>query len=124
MDEQTKRLVEEAEARASKATPGPWAQDNDTAVLHGDPSDGEEVCAYCAYDDATFIAHARADIPDLCAKVRELDAKASEPRQRPSKKDIALLILRSIGPNPAEFMALGPDAFRDLATKIDALYVD
>jgi hypothetical protein len=44
------------------------------------------------------------------------------PTIRPTRKEIALLLLRTIGPNPAEFMALGADAFRDLASKIDALY--
>lgn len=54
MDEQTKRMVEEAEARASKAIGASWNIPDAT------------------YDD--FRAH-KADMASLCAKVRELDER-------------------------------------------------
>lgn len=50
------------------------------------------------------------------------ETTSQEQKRRPTKQELALLILRTIGPNPAEFMALGADAFRDLASKIDNLY--
>lgn len=70
MDEQTKRLVEEAEARASKAIGASWNIPDAT------------------YDD--FRAH-KADMASLCAKVRELDAEVSRMRVAHDAARTALL---------------------------------
>lgn len=69
-------------ARAEAATPGPWRRDgNHLAKIRG--FDGDTV-ARIVYEsneegfgpqneaDATFIAHARTDIPALCAEVERL----------------------------------------------------
>ncbi len=68
--------LDEIEARAAAATPGAWWQ--------GDTEDEERGDADCVYvgrerlagpfdweSDAAFVAHARADVPALCAIVRE-----------------------------------------------------
>ncbi len=74
--------LEQIEARAAKATPGPWEVDNDLSVYtkdggHGTPwtlfdtvgNEGED------NPNADFIAHAREDIPALIAEVRRLTAE-------------------------------------------------
>ena len=78
MDEQR---IAEIEARAEKATPGPWVTDIRDGVLYGitecgittdggyygpTPSDGE------------FIAQSRQDIPDLIAAWREQRQRIAE----------------------------------------------
>lgn len=77
----------EIEARAQAATEGPWRvqsvrrADNEIgvfvayvgslAVLANEPNKSEQ-------EDATFVAHARTDIPDLLAEVRRLRAVLAE----------------------------------------------
>jgi hypothetical protein len=72
----------EIEARAAKATEGPWYDDG--YRIHGpteadDKRDGEVLLEYkhaeATGDDGQFIAHARADIPWLVTQVRALAAK-------------------------------------------------
>lgn len=84
------------EARANAATPGPWRYLGknriDTPVIDVDEANwgGEELSGYrliCAdddgawrYADVEFIAHARADVPALVARVRELHAAVEQVR--------------------------------------------
>jgi hypothetical protein len=96
MKDELKELVEGAEARASKATPGEWwhqmktlpptqgvvlrahyvlAVDADHRVVAGGFAD-----VFFPEEDAKFIAHARQDVPALCAAVRELDAERDAER--------------------------------------------
>jgi hypothetical protein len=75
--------LDEIEARANAATPGPWEA---YFTLHGDPMVVEQgqgpfgavTLPSTAPDDygkanAEFIAHAREDIPALVQRVRELE---------------------------------------------------
>ncbi len=86
MNEETKRLVEGAEFRADATTPGPWRDSR----YHEDEfgphieNEVERTVAVCSLDvlehDANgfFIAHARQDVPALCATVRKIDAERDE----------------------------------------------
>ena len=81
--EEILKRLEEIEARAAKATPGPWKW-----VLDDDPinfcaeelvdPEGKPVIGVDEYlidispDDAEFITHAREDVPWLCQVVRKL----------------------------------------------------
>ena len=100
----TPEELDAIEARANAATPGPWEWtrpefspssdchvllSSSTTISYGQTarievhSDGS---AYGEYNpdidvngpDATFIAHARTDIPALVARVRELEAERDE----------------------------------------------
>lgn len=78
-------------ARVDAANEGPWAIWHDldhqgyktvgdaesyAAVLDGDVAEESNPAAHVYTDeDAEFIAHAREDVPDLVAEVRELRAK-------------------------------------------------
>lgn len=81
---QSSILLDAIEARAEAATPGPWVQghhvqepralcprDNMFMSLLGLDKDGMAIVAEEA--DAAFIAHARADVPALVKRVRELE---------------------------------------------------
>ena len=85
--------LNEIEARANAATPGPWeAGCNDRHVLYV-TTENEEFCAeygpelydsqgFFSDDDAEFIAHARADVPEMAAALRavlELHVRAECP---------------------------------------------
>lgn len=73
--------LNEIEARANAATPGPWeAGCNDRHVLYV-TTENEEFCAehgpelydsqgFFSDDDTEFIAHARTDVPALVAALR------------------------------------------------------
>lgn len=77
------------EARASKATAGPWnvyagCSHDHSARTRGIGSDAipKSECVFedpcLASEDAEFIAHARDDIPALVARVRELTPRVIE----------------------------------------------
>ena len=73
--------LNEIEARANAATPGPWeAGCNDRHVLYV-TTENEEFCAeygpelydsqgFFSDDDTEFIAHARTDVPEMAAALR------------------------------------------------------
>jgi hypothetical protein len=83
------------EARANAATPGPWHlaitgdDDPDRANIEAGAID---VCDNPTNDDATFIAHARTDVPALVAEVRRL--------RRHSEALYELLSLRDVHIEP------------------------
>jgi len=74
--------LDEIEARANAATPGPW-----TCKRNHSPYDGfwieyqaykrelETIADRVLTQDAAFIAAARTDVPALVARVRELEAE-------------------------------------------------
>ena len=75
----TPEELEAIEARANKATEGPWAAHMDDFTVRVDASyiPAQRKIALCATGDnancnTTFIAAARQDIPDLIAEVRRL----------------------------------------------------
>ena len=75
--------LNEIEARANAATPGPWASViNDRRMYHV-VTDNEEFCqtygpelydsqGFFSDDDTEFIAHARTDVPALVAALYEV----------------------------------------------------
>ena len=72
------------ESRAHAATPGPWKvcpdenDENNVPLVCCGPEDehgGPVCCDPLTEADATFIAHARADVPALVAEVRRLRAE-------------------------------------------------
>lgn len=83
------QAVEEIEARASAATPGPWAVWDSCSwrrIGTVEPyADGNVICPITQNDghpdllakreDLEFVAHAREDIPALCATVKHLRAE-------------------------------------------------
>lgn len=76
------------ETRAENAMPGPWTvkgsyEDGATVMepsgfpLPGCMNCGENDAIY-EIGDAEFIAHARQDIPELLAHIRELEARLAQ----------------------------------------------
>jgi hypothetical protein len=62
--------LDEIEARAEKATPGPWVDGHGVSggfVAYHGGDEPEAVCINVGCDDGDFIAHARTDIPALLA---------------------------------------------------------
>ena len=84
MDPKTKQLVDEAEARAAKATPGPWIinskQEFTGCDIRGSIQSAtrEVLLRSPGSSDADFVfaAHARTDVPVLCLAVKEQDKRA------------------------------------------------
>lgn len=90
MNDDTKRFVEACEARAAKASPGPWgvcgassgrcqcgmvwSEPLDGAVLSGIATD-EMANSFLTHDqmcdNVTFAAHARVDLPEATRIIRE-----------------------------------------------------
>jgi hypothetical protein len=69
--------LKQIEDRANAATPGPWVHDtaqSESAVICGHTPG--VVCDWrkdaAAFDDCVFIAHTRADVPNLIAEVKRL----------------------------------------------------
>lgn len=66
------KRLDEIEARANAATPGPWKYDERHCF-----EDEVRICGCAVHfpypGDAKFCAHSRTDIPDLIAAVRERD---------------------------------------------------
>jgi hypothetical protein len=82
--------LDEIEARANAATPGPWGFSRDeerylldeTTDVVGEVAPGSTGAAITVFavatgalEDADFIARARTDVPALIARVRELEAE-------------------------------------------------
>ena len=71
--------LDEIEARANAATPGPWEGKRNGGMYARDREPVFETgCGCCSDPDLTdensaFIAHARTDVPALIARVRELE---------------------------------------------------
>lgn len=100
MDKETKEFVEACEARATKATPGPWetcgASDNKCrcGLIWSIPEDMPPFTAHAADDDAgafftheqrcanaEFVAHAREDLPRALRIIREQAAEIQRLRK-------------------------------------------
>jgi hypothetical protein len=64
--------LDEIEARANAATPGPWTPQTIRLI---DGVDLPDATVAQWQRDAAFIAHARTDVPALVARVRELEAE-------------------------------------------------
>jgi hypothetical protein len=79
MSDEKKLDLDAIDARAKAATPGPWESVAGgryvAATQSTSASSMEAICADSGPDDARFIAHAREDVPALCARVREMEAE-------------------------------------------------
>lgn len=87
------RRVKEIEARAERATPGPWGTTSKCPIhdrcLWIRAIDGEKTNGVWGHfgldgatiDDMRFIAHAREDVPWLCQVVRQLVAQCAAMRE-------------------------------------------
>lgn len=84
------RPLTEIEADAKAATLGRWfVPDRDPVEIWNHEEEAIYICKFDAprtnksvMADATFIAHARTDIPDLLARVRELEALMAREDER------------------------------------------
>lgn len=83
----TEQRLAEIETRANAATPLPWYRsftgDGIPCVSASHPEDyhGVPICVqgmFLSEDNMEFIAHARQDVPDLCAEVLRLQEKCGE----------------------------------------------
>jgi len=80
--------LNQIDARAEAALPGPWSWTPDTPKMNGvhwnmrikdQPGIRFGIYEYQhGYQNAEFIAHARTDIPRLIAEIRRLKAKTNE----------------------------------------------
>jgi hypothetical protein len=61
--------IQQLEALCLATNPGPWKLFGD----HIEADNGHSVCDTRDYEDANFIAAARTAIPELIARIRELD---------------------------------------------------
>ena len=90
MDTDIEKMVAEIEARAEKATPGPWSDLRIGSLGNGSARSAEEqLCnskgvavvilthdgSVEAMDNVEFVSHAREDVPKLCAMWREAVAE-------------------------------------------------
>lgn len=66
--------------------------------------------------------HAEQERDAFNARIDELEAELALLKSMPTRKDVALALLRGIGPNPAEFMATGKDAFLGLADRLIEMF--
>lgn len=62
--------LDDIEARATAATPGPWKRSEDYSDVLA--PDGSQLASYWLGWDGEFIAHAREDVPALIAEIRRL----------------------------------------------------
>lgn len=94
--------------------------------LYGNKSDamGSNVRRLCRIvkEEDKHARHAEQERDAFNARIDELEAEVAKLKPMPSRKDIALALLRGIGPNPAEFMATGKDAFLGLADRLIEMF--
>jgi hypothetical protein len=67
----TKSRLDEIDARAGKATPGPWRESGSCIIQTDHVTRDVWEIPQCK-SDTLFIAHARDDVPALVAEVRRL----------------------------------------------------
>lgn len=89
----TLKRIEELEALAAKATPGPWTASLMWAVEPNYEEVGEDTPpvvteeAIDRLDDVKFIAASRTAVPELCAIIRELLEDAAGDAERATGKE-------------------------------------
>lgn len=96
----TDHQLDEIEARAAAATPGPWKRKAELAshIVYVDSPDGTFSVLWNAEwatdADGEFTAHARKDVPALLAEVRRLQDKARELGELAARREAELIALR------------------------------
>ncbi len=74
MNEEMRKLVEAAENRASLTTGDRWSVDEQGTIVSVETERNYPV-PLDRFKNKDFVAHAKQDVPALCAAVRELDAE-------------------------------------------------
>ena len=75
MAEWTPERLAAARDRCAHATLGPWSnppRDEDGVIWIESLTEGRPVCTLDRREDATWISHARADLPDALAEIARL----------------------------------------------------
>lgn len=73
----TEQELNEIQARADAASPGPWFEHADPRKYVYIPNASDEQVIFDRDKNAQFCAHAREDVPCLVAEVRRLQAKVA-----------------------------------------------
>jgi hypothetical protein len=85
MPKLTQEQLEAIRQRAENATAGPWFEDNGDvktiAITDRKYTEPEMIAEAWFTNDATFIAHARTDIPALLDHIAELEAELTRLKQ-------------------------------------------
>ena len=81
--------LDEIEARANAATPGPWTPQTIRLI---DGVDLPDATVAQWQRDAAFIAAARTDVPALSARVRELEAELRIERENVAELEERLVL--------------------------------
>lgn len=113
MDPKTKQLVEYVEKY--------YTTDSD---IDRPSEDGFLALCSAVREQEKRARHAEAERDTFGERIKDLETQLTSRKPTPARKDIALALLRGIGPNPAEFMAAGKDAFFGLADQIIAMFSD
>ena len=93
----------EIKAREAAATKGPWNGATDPSHFDADCVDSSEWSMYVERrNDRDFIAHARADIPYLLARVEAMEAALREAREAMRKN----LVYYAVKDEPALLAAI------------------
>lgn len=75
MDQQR---LDAVQARCEAATPGKWKHDKRAVYVHVPGLGYMKIASGLEAEDAEFIAHARADVPDLLAEIERLTSKYND----------------------------------------------
>ena len=107
-------------ARADAATEGPWERRDGEDYAMVDAPERPQIALVASGEDATFIAHARTDVPALCDEIERLRAvfEQVEVASLPEKAELVLYRHASRLRVPAEEFLI---ALEDILTAIQEL---
>jgi len=87
MNSKLEQRLSEIQARADKASKGPWFVHPITGVCNGDPKNDNDNYPLDSPEDDDFIAHSRTDIETLLKIVRAQDASITRYANNTRKAD-------------------------------------
>lgn len=142
--EAARKTAQEAEARADKATPGPWLDgrkfgteghiwgplddlDQRARVVCASRYPGQEGQVFASEHDRSFIVAARTDVPALCKLVRDLSDEIERLREESRNNDDTIealgtaLARHSTGEEKAQLARLGANVIRASVRRYEAL---